>query len=75
MMSVQDRTQASVEQMIDTIKDRLKMATAAAMQSSAFSVEQYDDIKDLYDIVISKPSFSISEVEALVSELGRLRRS
>ncbi|MCM3341397.1 DUF1128 domain-containing protein [Paenibacillus sp. MER TA 81-3] len=74
-MSVQDRTQASVEQMIDTIKDRLKMATAAAMQSSAFSVEQYDDIKDLYDIVISKPSFSISEVEALVSELGRLRRS
>ncbi len=75
MMSVQDRTQASVEQMIDTIKDRLKMATAAAMQSSAFSVEQYDDIKDIYDIVISKPSFSISEVEALVSELGRLRRS
>ncbi|MCE5171928.1 DUF1128 domain-containing protein [Paenibacillus profundus] len=74
-MSVQDRTQASVEQMIDTIKDRLKMATAAAMQSSAFSVEQYDDIKDIYDIVISKPSFSISEVEALVSELGRLRRS
>ncbi len=75
MMSVQDRTQASVEQMINTIKDRLKMATAAAMQSSAFSVEQYDDIKDIYDIVVSKPSFSISEVEALVSELGRLRRS
>ncbi|MBN3525367.1 DUF1128 domain-containing protein [Paenibacillus apiarius] len=74
-MSVQDRTQASVEQMINTIKDRLKMATAAAMQSSAFSVEQYDDIKDIYDIVVSKPSFSISEVEALVSELGRLRRS
>lgn len=75
MMSIQDRTQASVEQMINTIKDRLKMATAAAMQSSAFSVEQYDDIKDIYDIVVSKPSFSISEVEALVSELGRLRRS
>ncbi|WP_268625109.1 DUF1128 family protein [Paenibacillus alvei] len=70
-----ERTQASVEMMIDVIKDKLKMATAAAMQSSAFSVEQYDDIKDIYDIIMSKPAFSISEVEAIVSELGKLRRS
>jgi len=70
-----ERTQANVEMMIDVIKDRLKMATAAAMQSSAFSVEQYDDIKDIYDIIMSKPAFSISEVEAIVSELGKLRRS
>lgn len=70
-----ERTQANVEMMIDVIKDKLKMATAAAMQSSAFSVEQYDDIKDIYDIIMSKPAFSISEVEAIVSELGKLRRS
>jgi len=70
-----ERTQANVEMMIDVIKDKLKMATAAAMQSSAFSVDQYDDIKDIYDIIMSKPAFSISEVEAIVSELGKLRRS
>ncbi|MGO4375096.1 DUF1128 family protein, partial [Paenibacillus sp. MCAF20] len=28
---------------------------------------------DLYDVVASKEKFSISEVEALVSELGKLR--
>lgn len=70
-----ERTQANVEMMIDAIKDKLKMATAAAMQSSVFSVDQFDDIKDIYDIIMSKPAFSISEVEAIVSELGRLRRS
>ncbi|MGZ9587292.1 DUF1128 domain-containing protein [Paenibacillus marinisediminis] len=70
----QEKTQAQVEIMIEEIKSRLKMATAQAMQASAFSVEQYDDIKDIYDIVIEKTSFSISEMEALVSELGKLRR-
>jgi len=68
------KTQAQVELMIESIKDRLKMATAQAMQASAFSVEQYDDIKDIYDIVMNKTQFSISEMEALVSELGKLRR-
>ena len=70
----QEKTQAQVEIMIEEIKGRLKMATAQAMQASAFSVEQYDDIKDIYDIVIEKTNFSISEMEALVSELGKLRR-
>lgn len=70
-----ERTQANVDMMIETIKGKLKMASAAAMQSSAFSIDQYEAIKDIYDIIMSKPTFSISEVEAIVSELGRLRRS
>ena len=40
------------------------------MQASAFSVNQYDDIYDLYDMVMNKQNLSISEVEAVVSELG-----
>ncbi|MNI98932.1 hypothetical protein D3C73_1578840 [compost metagenome] len=51
------------------------MASGAAMQASAFSLEQYEDIHDVYDMVINKPNLSISEVEAIVSELGRLRKS
>ncbi|UHA74761.1 DUF1128 domain-containing protein [Paenibacillus sp. 481] len=73
-MNLNEQTQQNVEFMIEAIKDRLKMATAAAMQASAFSVDQYEDIKDIYDVVMNKPAFSISEMEALVSELGKLRR-
>lgn len=72
---IQEQSQQQVELMIEAIKDRLKMATAQAMQASAFSVEQYEDIKDIYDIVMSKSNFSISEMEAIVSELGKLRRA
>ncbi|MDO3412794.1 DUF1128 domain-containing protein [Saccharibacillus sp. CPCC 101409] len=68
------KTQENVEWMIDAIKTKLRMASGAAMQPSSFSVEQYDDIFDVYDLVTNKPSLSISEVEAVASELGRLRR-
>ncbi|OBZ08683.1 MULTISPECIES: DUF1128 domain-containing protein [Bacillales] len=73
MNNLQLQTQENVEYMIEVIKTKLKMASAAAMQASNFDLNKYEDIKDLYEVVASKDKFSISEVEALVSELGKLR--
>lgn len=72
-MNLSAPTQQNVEYMIEAIKTKLRMATGAAMQASSFSIDKYEDIKDIYDMVVSKDRFSISEVEALVSELGKLR--
>lgn len=72
-MDLSQKTQENVEYMIEAIKNKLRMATGAAMQASAFSVERYEDIAEVYEIVMSKERLSISEVEALASELGRLR--
>ncbi|MGG3283637.1 DUF1128 domain-containing protein [Paenibacillus solani] len=72
-MDLSNKSQENVEYMIEQIKSKLRMATGAAMQASAFSVNQYDDIYDLYDMVMNKQNLSISEVEAVVSELGQLR--
>jgi uncharacterized protein YfkK (UPF0435 family) len=72
-MNLNEPTQQNVEYMIEAIKTKLRMATGAAMQASSFSVGRYEDIKDIYDMISSKDRFSISEVEALVSELGKLR--
>ncbi|GGO07671.1 DUF1128 domain-containing protein [Saccharibacillus kuerlensis] len=73
-MDLSNKTQENVELMIEAIKNKLRMASGAAMQSSSFSVDQYDDILDIYHLVMSKPTLSISEVEAVASEFGRLRR-
>lgn len=72
-MNLNEPTPSNVAFMIEEIKNKLKMATAAAMQPGHFDLNRYEDIKDIYDVIASKPSFSISEVEALVSELGKLR--
>jgi uncharacterized protein YfkK (UPF0435 family) len=73
MKNLMDPTAENVEFMIEAIKTKLRMASGAAMQASNFDLDKYEDMKDIYDIVASKDKFSISEVEALVSELGRLR--
>ncbi|MGO4694044.1 DUF1128 domain-containing protein [Paenibacillus sp. 2TAB26] len=73
MTNLDLQTQENVAFMIEVIKTKLKMASAAAMQASNFDLNKYEDIKDLYEVVASKEKFSISEVEALVSELGKLR--
>lgn len=59
--------------MIEAIKTKLRMASGAAMQASNFSLNKYEDLRDVYEIVAGKDKFSISEVEAIVSELGQLR--
>jgi uncharacterized protein YfkK (UPF0435 family) len=73
-MDLSQPTQVNVEYMIEAIKTKLRMATGAAMQASSFDAHKYEDLKDIYDLVSSKDRFSVSEVEAIVSELGRLRK-
>lgn len=73
-MNLQLETQENIEFMIEAIKTKLRMASGAAMQATNFDIEKYEDIKELYEVVASKQKFSISEVEALVSELGKLRK-
>ncbi|MDR0270939.1 DUF1128 domain-containing protein [Paenibacillus sp.] len=72
-MDLSQKNAENIEYMIEQIKIKLRMASGAAMNSSAFSVDQYEDIRDVYELVMTKSNLSISEVEALVSELGRLR--
>ena len=74
MTNLNEATMDNMIYMLEEIKTKLKMASAAAMQSSSFNLDKYEDIKDVYEVVASKENFSISEVEALVSELGKLRK-
>ena len=56
-----------------TIKGKLKVATAASIKAEHFGVGRYEDIKEIYEVVMSKQHFSISEIEALCDELKRLK--
>lgn len=67
-------TPENAEYMVEEIKKRLRVATGAAIKATHINEEVYEDLKDIYDMVVSKERFSISEIEAIVSELGRLRK-
>ncbi len=64
----------NVVYMIEQIKEKLRMVNVDAMQSDKFDEEKYEDLQYLYDMVMKRDSFSPSEMEAIVSELGTLRK-
>jgi uncharacterized protein YfkK (UPF0435 family) len=72
-----DLTQKSpenVEYMIEAIKTKLRVASGAAIRAEYFDAEKYEDLMDIYEHVNGKERFSVSEIDAIVQELGRLRK-
>ncbi|MEK3725808.1 MULTISPECIES: DUF1128 domain-containing protein [unclassified Paenibacillus] len=73
-MDLTENTLANTEIMMEEIKKKLRMASGAALKASSLNDNQYEDLKDLYEMVAAKSKFSISEIEAITVELGRLRK-
>ncbi|WP_079913880.1 DUF1128 domain-containing protein [Paenibacillus sp. 32352] len=73
-MDLSQNTLENAAYMIEEIKKKLRMATGAALKATELNDEQYEDLRDIYEMVASKPNFSISEIEAITTELGRLRK-
>mgnify|MGYP001954884236 CR=1 FL=1 len=67
-------TQENVIFMIDQIKEKLRMVNVDAMKSEDFSEDSYEDLVYLYEMVMKRDTFSPSEMQAIVSELGALRK-
>ncbi|ADH99222.1 DUF1128 domain-containing protein [Salisediminibacterium selenitireducens] len=72
-MSQEDPRREELSRMIEEIKRKLQIVNGAAIKAESFSLNKYDEIEEIYEMVISKPSFSVSEMDAIVSELGQMR--
>lgn len=64
----------NVNYMIEQIKEKLRMVNSDAMRSESFNESQYEDLLYLYEMVMKRDSFSPSEMQAIVAELGSLRK-
>ncbi|MEB3102200.1 DUF1128 domain-containing protein [Ferviditalea candida] len=73
-MDLTKKNEENMAFMIEQIKKKLKVVSVSAIRPEHFDVELYEDIKDIFEVVMEKDNFSISEVEAIASELGRLRK-
>ncbi|MEH7181292.1 DUF1128 domain-containing protein [Neobacillus vireti] len=74
-MNLSEKTIENVEYMIEQIKEKLKVLNLGAIKPSHFDEEMYEELKEIYDMVMKKPSFSPNEMQALVEELGNLRKN
>ncbi|MBB2479969.1 DUF1128 domain-containing protein [Bacillus sp. APMAM] len=73
-MNLTDKTTENIEYMITQITTKLKMVNAEAIKAANYTEEMYDDLRDIYEMVMKKNTFSPNEMQAIVEELGNLRK-
>ncbi|MBC8080026.1 MAG: DUF1128 domain-containing protein [Gorillibacterium sp.] len=73
-MNLSQPTKENIEFMIEAIKTKLRVASGAAIKPEHFDEEKYEDLLELYEHVNGRSAFSVSEMDAIVQELGRLRK-
>jgi uncharacterized protein YfkK (UPF0435 family) len=74
-VNLSENTLTNTDFMMEEIKRKLRMASGAALKATQLNDVQYEDLKDIYEMVAGKSQFSISEIEAITIELGRLRKA
>lgn len=74
MVNLSTPSKENVEYMVEKIKEKLRMANVEALRSDDFTEDYYDDLYDLYELVMKREKFSPSEMQAIVTELGSLRK-
>jgi uncharacterized protein YfkK (UPF0435 family) len=73
-MNLENPSRENIVYIVDQLKKKLTMANISVIQPDFFGLETYDDLLDLYNMIRKKERISISEMEAIVSELGTLRK-
>jgi uncharacterized protein YfkK (UPF0435 family) len=73
-MNLEKKSVENVEYMIEKVKDKLKVMNLGAIKPSHFDENMYEELKEIYDLVMKKDNFSPNEMQALVEELGNLRK-
>ncbi|MCA1060041.1 DUF1128 domain-containing protein [Rossellomorea aquimaris] len=73
-MDLTQNTTENIEFMVTAIKEKLRMVNAGAVKPEDFNEEMYEDLHDLYVMVNRKDHFSPSEMNAIIEEMGNLRR-
>lgn len=73
-MDLTKKSKENIVFMIEAIKEKLRMANVDAFKADHFNEEMYEDLKDIYELVTTKASFSISEMQAIAAELGNIRK-
>lgn len=74
LMNLTEKSVENVEFMIEEIKGKLKVLNFGAIRPTHFDENMYEELKEIYELVMKKNSFSPNEMQAIVEELGSLRK-
>ncbi|MFD1427901.1 DUF1128 family protein [Kroppenstedtia sanguinis] len=75
-MNLNEATRENLNWMIESIKNHLNLVNASVVRPEDYSLEDYDDIRDLFEMTEKKKGhFTMLELEGILEELGDLRKN
>ncbi|MBB6449329.1 uncharacterized protein YfkK (UPF0435 family) [Geomicrobium halophilum] len=72
-MNLNEATGENLNYIFSKLQERLQVVNTAILDPDNYNIQQYDDIKEIYDYVEGNDNISVKEMDALVSELGRIK--
>jgi uncharacterized protein YfkK (UPF0435 family) len=73
-MDLSNENFENLSYMIESLKKKLQIVNSGIIQPEDYELNKYEDIKELYDMVMKMPSFSIRDMESIVEELASLKQ-
>lgn len=64
----------TIEQMLNDITSKLKLVNVGVMKPESIDEAKLDELKEIHEMVMSRTTFSPSEMAALTDALGSLRK-
>lgn len=73
-MSLEKPTYENLEFMLTDLKKRIRIVNEALIDPADFRLEDYDDIREVYEMVVNRPQLTMMQMEGVLAELGELRK-
>jgi len=73
-MNLDNPSQENLKTILEQLGDRLGVANRMLLDEKDYDLARYDDLKFLYDHVMSAGKLSPSETQAFIDELSSVRK-
>lgn len=72
-MDLSVASQENLAFILNELSDKLNVANRILMDEKHYDLNKYDDLKNLYDMVINRGQLSLDETDAFIDELRNIR--
>ena len=73
-MKLEEATHENLEFILTDLKKRLKLVNDSLIDPKDFRLDDYDEVRDIYEMVIKRPQLTMMQMEGVLAELGELRK-
>ncbi|RPF56024.1 DUF1128 domain-containing protein [Aquisalibacillus elongatus] len=73
-MNLNEATEENLKYIIEEISKQLQMLNPSIMDSDNYDLDNYHELKQIYDMVKQKDQISVPEIHAIIDELKKYRK-